>query len=262
MATAGGEISEVASETPAEGSDSERAPIMPHLDHSSTELDRLYPSIEPPDDDKLDDLADDRADGIYQEGLRISEEIVAETNAQGRRRRPTTAALQRLTRDASSNPTRRSRAAAHTHARRGTATDNTDRACRGATTDNSVQAPRGLWNRNKALVQTSSRRTADKGSTTTPPAATTRATTTADTWRQRGAEQDRQPPPWERAGKAHRRRRVSRTEPASSLRKRARPSAVRPLAGGVLRLDSSLWLKPFETLRSARVCPLDTLRPP
>ena len=109
MATAGGEISGVESSTPAdmrdEGAALEKPPSMPHLEHSGADLDRLFPSIPPPEDDKLDDLVDDLADAVYQKGIRLSQEITAETTAQGRRRRPTLATLRRLQGDARTSVT-------------------------------------------------------------------------------------------------------------------------------------------------------------
>ena len=108
MATAGGEISGIEDPRPAEEHGSGPPPIMPHLTYPSLELDRLYPSIETPDDDQLDDLVDDSADFVYQKGLKITAEIRAETTSQGRRRRPTLASLRRDIGDALSISRRRS----------------------------------------------------------------------------------------------------------------------------------------------------------
>ena len=38
--------------------------------------DQLFPSVEAPDDDKLDDLNADESDGTYRYGMRIAEKIV------------------------------------------------------------------------------------------------------------------------------------------------------------------------------------------
>ena len=57
------------------------------------ELDRLHPSLVPPDDEQLDDLVNDERDGVYQKGLQMAEEIRSETSLQGRMRRPLLARL-------------------------------------------------------------------------------------------------------------------------------------------------------------------------
>ena len=64
------------------------SPSMPHLDLTQEELDRLHPSLVPPDDEQLDDLANDAHDQVYQKGLRLAEAIRDETSLQGRMRRP------------------------------------------------------------------------------------------------------------------------------------------------------------------------------
>lgn len=61
---------------------------MPHLLHSAIELNQLYPAIEAPPDEPLDDLQQDAQDGVYQHGLRIAEHIRQQTEAEGRRRHP------------------------------------------------------------------------------------------------------------------------------------------------------------------------------
>ena len=63
-------------------------PIMPHLRHSATTLDLLYPKVEAPDDDMLDDLNHDAKDGTFQFGLKIANQIAEQSAADGRRRRP------------------------------------------------------------------------------------------------------------------------------------------------------------------------------
>jgi hypothetical protein len=68
---------------------------MPHLDLTQEEMDRQHPSLIPPDDERLDDLADDAADVVYQKGLVLAEEIRSETSLQGRMRRPIIATLQK-----------------------------------------------------------------------------------------------------------------------------------------------------------------------
>ena len=44
----------------------ETSPIMPHLMCSPAELDRLHPSLEAPNDERLDDMADSSGDGVYR----------------------------------------------------------------------------------------------------------------------------------------------------------------------------------------------------
>ena len=61
---------------------------MPHLTCSATMLDQLFPSVEAPDDEQLDDLNADETDGTLRYGMRIAENIVEENALNGRRRRP------------------------------------------------------------------------------------------------------------------------------------------------------------------------------
>ena len=60
---------------------------MPHLDYDDLRLDHLYPSIVAPEDDQLDDLANDDCDQTYQAGLRAADEIRRSMRVAGRRRR-------------------------------------------------------------------------------------------------------------------------------------------------------------------------------
>ena len=69
-------------------------PYMPHLALAQEELDRLHPNLVPPDDEQLDDLANDANDVVYQKGLQLAEEIRDETSLQGRMRRPMLARVQ------------------------------------------------------------------------------------------------------------------------------------------------------------------------
>ena len=66
---------------------------MPHLDLTQEEMDRLHPSLIPPCDERLDDLANDSNDVVYQKGLELAEQIRSETSLQGRMRRPLVATL-------------------------------------------------------------------------------------------------------------------------------------------------------------------------
>jgi len=79
-------VLEVASHS--ESAREETSPIMPHLMHSPSELEVLYPKLEAPEDDKLDDAEDDARDVVYQAGLRMATQIRSENQKQGRKRRP------------------------------------------------------------------------------------------------------------------------------------------------------------------------------
>ena len=60
---------------------------MPHLVYDDLRLDHLYPSIVAPEDDRLDDLANDDCDQTYQAGLRAADIIRRSMRIAGRRRR-------------------------------------------------------------------------------------------------------------------------------------------------------------------------------
>ena len=208
MATAGGEISGIEDPRPAEEHGSGPSPIngsgpppiMPHLTYPSLELDRLYPSIETPDDDQLDDLVDDSADFVYQKGLKITAEIRAETTSQGRRRRPTLASLRRDIGDALSISRRRSIANPASATTTGLATTTT------------------AWT-------TASSSTTTCATTTTTPATSRKPCPTARFRR-------RIPSPSRPATSTEQGRHLS------SLRWRTRPFESRPSAGGVRRLGA------------------------
>ena len=256
MATAGGEISGVESPSPADmheaGTALETSPSMPHLEYSGIDLDRLFPSIPPPEDDKLDDLVDDRADVVYQKGLRISEQITAETSAQGRRRRPTLSTLRRPKGDAPDIGRRRS--TNDVQARRSLWTAMT-------THDNDAQVPRDL-----CALDTLPRATTTAppytGSTTDPATPCTTnsllpippvlaapslaSQVPAAPWRLlRALSQDKAgaAAPKETADKETADEETSDKEPKTKApqrkpRRRARPRrALRPLAGGVPELE-------------------------
>ena len=63
------------------------SPAMPHLDHDTENLDAMYPPLEAPADDRMEDLIADRDDGVLQTGLKIAEEIRSDMLVRGRRRR-------------------------------------------------------------------------------------------------------------------------------------------------------------------------------
>ena len=66
----------------------ETSPCMPHLKYSVSELDTRYSPLIAPPDDGLEDISEDRRDGVYQHGLGIAAEIRATVAVEGRRRRP------------------------------------------------------------------------------------------------------------------------------------------------------------------------------
>ncbi len=61
--------------------------VMPHLDFTGRDLDEAYPSIVAPADDRLDDVAADEYDAVFQHGLQIAEEIRGQMQEHGRKRR-------------------------------------------------------------------------------------------------------------------------------------------------------------------------------
>ena len=74
--------------TPVDGSGETLPPIMPHLTHSTATLDQLYPRVEAPSEHQLEDMLDDRDDGVFQYGLRTAVKILEQSQAEGRKRRP------------------------------------------------------------------------------------------------------------------------------------------------------------------------------
>ena len=59
---------------------------MPRLDFTGRYLDDAYPSIVAPADDRLDGMAADEYDAVFQHGLRIAEEIRSQMHLHGRKR--------------------------------------------------------------------------------------------------------------------------------------------------------------------------------
>ena len=72
-----------------DGQEETTFPRMPHMELTCEELDRLYPSLQAPNDDGLTDPNDDSQDIVYQEGLKMANEIQVQVDAEGRKRRPT-----------------------------------------------------------------------------------------------------------------------------------------------------------------------------
>ncbi len=81
-------VAQPAARVEVAGQMEETSPIMPHLLHSAMRLDELYPAIEAPPDEPLQDIQQDARDAVYQHGLRIAEHIRQQTEVEGRRRRP------------------------------------------------------------------------------------------------------------------------------------------------------------------------------
>ena len=63
-------------------------PRMPHLELSDPDIDRLYPRLEAPPCDGLNDAGDDAQDGVYQKGLQIARAMQHQMSAEGRKKRP------------------------------------------------------------------------------------------------------------------------------------------------------------------------------
>jgi len=59
---------------------------MPHNSFEAHELDRLYPPIVAPADERMEDYVDDAADGVLQSGLRIAAGIRENMISKGRTR--------------------------------------------------------------------------------------------------------------------------------------------------------------------------------
>ena len=69
----------------------ERPPMMPHTLYPHDELDKLFPPLEAPDAECLDDSherAAEAQDAVLQHGLRLANQIQDDMVANGRRRRP------------------------------------------------------------------------------------------------------------------------------------------------------------------------------
>ena len=62
-------------------------PRMPHLEYSAEDLERHYPSLEPPDDLELDDLSRLEDDLLYNAGMPVVQQILDEMAVSGRTRK-------------------------------------------------------------------------------------------------------------------------------------------------------------------------------
>ena len=60
-------------------------PRMPHLSCSATMLDQLFTRVKAPTEELLEDVLDDRRDGVYQHGLQLAGKILEQSHAEGRR---------------------------------------------------------------------------------------------------------------------------------------------------------------------------------
>ncbi len=76
-----------------EHGDGKSEPCMPHCEHDTEMIDRLYPSLQVPKELDLDDAHLDAWDLVYQRGLREAQIISEDMHALGRmkymRNRPT-----------------------------------------------------------------------------------------------------------------------------------------------------------------------------
>jgi hypothetical protein len=64
----------------------ETSPVMPHLVLSGPRLDDAYPPLAVPEDDRLDDVDQDKDDSTFQAGLKIAEGINDDMQTFGRRK--------------------------------------------------------------------------------------------------------------------------------------------------------------------------------
>ena len=62
--------------------------VMPHIEHSASNLDKLYHSIATPKNDGLNDYADESNDVVLQHDTKIVAQIQLQSEMHGRRRRP------------------------------------------------------------------------------------------------------------------------------------------------------------------------------
>ncbi len=85
MATASRELGSLAEDEEAEALPQ---PIVPHLLFGEEEPNQRYPALEAPEDEPLEDFANEADDKSYQAGLRIAAEIQRQGEQEGRKRRP------------------------------------------------------------------------------------------------------------------------------------------------------------------------------
>ena len=64
----------------------EAEPIMPHITHSTTELNEMHPSLEAPEDLSLEDFANDLQDTVLSKGMKIASQIREAVIRTGRKR--------------------------------------------------------------------------------------------------------------------------------------------------------------------------------
>ena len=87
--------------------------VLPHLDFSEEDLERLHPRILAPPEEPLHDLLQDEHDAVYQHGLKVAKELQEQADESGRKRHPEAlqAAAGRGSRRRPSGPTGRLRQA-------------------------------------------------------------------------------------------------------------------------------------------------------
>ena len=61
-------------------------PVMPHLEYSLDEMNARHPRLQAPEEENLEDFADDSADAVLQRGLALAREIQRQAVELGRRR--------------------------------------------------------------------------------------------------------------------------------------------------------------------------------
>ncbi len=61
-------------------------PVMPHLAYSHDEMDARHPRLQAPEEENLEDFADDTGDAVFQRGLALAREIQQQAVEVGRKR--------------------------------------------------------------------------------------------------------------------------------------------------------------------------------
>ncbi len=89
MAQADQELSKVSAADEEQEEEGETSPTMPHLEHPLDELERLYPKfVSPPDENCEFQEESDLSDTVFQQGMKVAEEIRRASESQGRKKRP------------------------------------------------------------------------------------------------------------------------------------------------------------------------------
>ena len=83
LADAADELADIG---PVMEDDDEPRILMPHLLHKGSELDTLFPSMQAPEDEHLEDPVRDADDRVLQKGMEIAKGIEERMKAFGRKR--------------------------------------------------------------------------------------------------------------------------------------------------------------------------------